>query len=46
MDDIPVLVDILLGLDTDCVKFPIADCNGDGENDGRDIAPFTDALVP
>ncbi|HKQ49084.1 MAG TPA: glycoside hydrolase family 15 protein [Phycisphaerae bacterium] len=46
LDDIPVLVNILLGLDTDCVKFPIADCNGDGENDGLDIAPFTDALVP
>ncbi len=37
---------ILLGLNMDCVKFPLADCNRDGALDGRDIGPFTDALTP
>ncbi len=44
--DVPVMVAILLGLDTDCAKLPIADVNADGTVDGRDLGPFVDAIVP
>jgi hypothetical protein len=46
LEDVPAIVNILLGLDTDCTRFPIADMNGDGIVDGRDIAPFSHAILP
>lgn len=44
--DVPVFVGILLGGDTDCVKFPIADMNGDSAINGLDIGLFVDAAIP
>lgn len=45
MDDVPALVDVLLGLDTDCVRRLIADMTGDGLHDGRDVQAFVNALL-
>lgn len=46
MADLPVFVNVLLGLDPDCANNPIADMDGDFLNDGGDIQPFIDALLP
>jgi len=44
--DIPCLVAVLLGTDGDPLHQAYADLNADGSPDGRDIAPFVDAIVP
>jgi hypothetical protein len=45
MDDLPTFVEVLLGLDTDCVKLLIADANGDGSRDGRDVQQFVNLML-
>jgi len=46
LDDLPIFVNVLLGLDTTPVRVARADVNCDGSVDGRDIQPFTDLLTP
>ena len=43
MDDVPVFVDVLLGLDP--AHEAAADMDCDGVADGRDIQPFVELLV-
>ncbi len=43
--DLPVFVDVLLGVDTDPVHAAEADINGDGTANARDIRPFVAAMV-
>ena len=42
--DVPQLVNVLLGLNTACESRITADINADAKNNGRDIAPFVDAM--
>ena len=44
--DIPCFVSVLVGTNTDAGQRAFADLNADGTPDGRDIAPFVDAIVP
>jgi hypothetical protein len=44
--DLPALVVVLLGADSDCTKLPIADMNGDGAANALDIQMFVDAAIP
>ncbi len=45
VDDIPCLIDVLLGLDTDLSHLAAADVNEDGTINARDIQPFVDLLL-
>jgi hypothetical protein len=45
LDDLPVLVDVLLGLDTDPYHVCAADLDGSGAPDGNDIQPFVGLLI-
>ena len=44
VNDIPVFVDVLLGIDVNATHRCYADMTNDGIADGRDIAPFVAAL--
>jgi len=43
-DDVPVFIDVLLGLDSDCVRRLIADVDGNGLVDGRDVQALVSAI--
>lgn len=42
--DIPLFVDVLLGIDTDPLRVELSDVNDDGAPNGEDVAAFVDAL--
>jgi GH15 family glucan-1,4-alpha-glucosidase len=44
--DIPLMVNLLLGIDPDCIARPIADMDGNGQLNGADLALFIDAILP
>lgn len=46
VDDIPIFVNVLIGVDTTPLRVARADVNCDGFVDGRDVKPFTDILTP
>lgn len=46
LDDLPIFMNVLLGLDTTPLRVARADANCDGFVDGRDIQTFTDILTP
>jgi len=45
LDDVPTFVNVLLGLDTDCVRLLVADTTGDGLRDGRDVQQFVNLFL-
>jgi hypothetical protein len=46
LNDVAPFTNVLLGLDTDPLHMVRADANCDGFDDGLDIAPFIDAILP
>ncbi len=43
--DLSPFIDVLIGVEADCVKRLVADMNADGVPDGRDIQLFADAIL-
>ncbi len=46
MDDVPVFVAVLAGVDTDPNHVAASDMNNDGGADGLDVRPFVAAMIP
>jgi len=46
VDDLPIFVNVLLGVDATPYRVARADVNCDGSVDGLDIQPFADILIP
>ncbi len=43
--DLPVFIDVLIGVDTGCINPTLADMDASGRADGDDIQPFVNALL-
>lgn len=46
VSDMPIFINVLLGIDTTPLRVARADVNCDGSVNGRDIQPFVDILTP
>jgi len=45
LDDVGDFASVLLGIEGDIDRLAVADMNGDGRADGRDVGPFVEVLV-